>query len=385
MQNHIKISFVGDLSISGLFFNKVSLNKEIFDIKLLQTISDNDFFVCNFEGPAIDKVDSIPSNQKLKSPENSISYLEKRGINVFNLANNHIFDYGQEGLKKTTRAIEKLELDFFGAGEEISRAQEIRYLEKNGVTCALIGITDSTKIKAGTGNPGCFSPDSFYKIENCVNQAAQKADWVILNYHGGEEFTLYPSPHKRKFIKTLCTIDKLNIVIAHHSHTFQGIEEINKTTVFYSLGNFIFDYTSHNYYNYTNESAIVSFEFDKSSFKYILHPIYIDKQQVLVKLLNNDFIEHINKISDFSGYYRKFMLDSYRRVFNLAAYQEESATSRNRLHKKSPLKWVLNGKFYKLLFTIIRNKNTRSIYLSATLAKLLFWFGYGKSSDKTIK
>jgi poly-gamma-glutamate synthesis protein (capsule biosynthesis protein) len=370
LKNNLKISFAGDLSLSGIFHEKILKNKEIFDAALLNQIKSVDYFVCNFEGAATNKQNLIKKGIVVKSPPNSIEYLKSRSINIFNLANNHIFDCGLEGFVDTKSSIDNLGLFSFGAGMNITEASKILYLKKDNLTISLIGIAQHEGFTADQKSEGVFSEKYFEKLKHNIHEANQKSDWVVVNYHGMEEYTLYPSPQKRKRLKRIANIDGVNIVISHHSHTFQGIEKIGKTEIYYSLGNFVFDVECHNLYKYTDMGAIVNFEFDKSAYNSNLFPIKINKSNGIIETGGGQFLDHIKKLSDFSDYKSKWNKDAYRTIFERKSPINNKQNKQESLRTKSIFIMLFDPHFYKRLLKVMMNINVISIYTGALKYKL---------------
>lgn len=362
-QHNLLLTFTGDLCINGAFFEKVCNRKKIISEKLQELLKSSDFCVVNFEGPIGNQNTIHNGKQFLSSPENSIEYLVENNIKVFNLANNHIFDAGKDGFEKTQEEIARQKAKCFGAGTTLSGASNICYLQSNDITIALIGIARNEDNTASLKSAGIFSDRHLNLLKKQVKLAKQNADWVIVSYHGGEEFTLYPSPVKRRFLKRLIRNKDIDILICHHSHVFQGIEIIKNKPVFYSLGNFIFDLDSHKSYRYTQEGAILSFSFSKESYTYNMLPISIKPANGIVDVGNQSFLTHLNSISDFNGYYKKWLNEASRILFripNSNSFQKTTDMQNTHL-----LRLFFRIEFYKKLYKIASDKYTRSLYLSA--------------------
>ncbi|ASB50705.1 CapA family protein [Alkalitalea saponilacus] len=364
--NSLNISFTGDLSVTGVFYQKVSDNKEIFTEEIKKLLSNKDYVVCNLEGAATDTCRNIV----VKSPGNTINYLCHRNIKVFNLANNHIFDCGVNGFSDTINKIEENKSICFGAGKNIHEASNIVYLKNNYVIVALIGICDHSIKNASKSSEGVFSSSAFSLIKDKVIEAKEKADYVVLNFHGGEEYTLYPSPEKRNYLKKLSRINELDIIIGHHSHTFQGAETVNNTLIFYSLGNFVFDIENNRIYDYVNESAILNMEFSKDKFSYCITPIKIDYSSGSIKIHTDDFINHIDHISRFDKYYNKWIKDAYRVIYK-RNITEQQAVGKQLLRSQSVFRILFSIKTYKRILTLLLDENQRSVFLGAFYYKLI--------------
>ncbi len=77
------------------------------------------------------------------SPEN-VDALTYAGIDVVTIANNHIIDYGLQGLQQTQSVLSEEEITFFGAGANSYEALLPAFYLKSGVNFAFLGSSDRT-------------------------------------------------------------------------------------------------------------------------------------------------------------------------------------------------------------------------------------------------
>jgi hypothetical protein len=366
-KSDFKITFTGDFNTSGAFDTVIEKKGEIFSEDVIDVFQKSDFNVCNLEGP----IASFPKkNEKYSSISNhvnSLNYLTEKKINVFNLANNHTADYGYNGIIDTIKKIKQSDGLFFGAGENLLEASAPLYLKNNNITLAIFGISNYSKLMANSDNTGIFTCKYLKILEKRIIEARNKADWIILNYHGGEEYTTFPSPSKRTILQKLSNIQGVDVVICHHSHTFQGIENNNGKLIFYSLGNFVFDYPTHHLYPYTSEGAIVCLNFTKSSYNYSLVPIKTNWLSNQVILNTPQFFKHVKSISDFKNYKTKWANEATRVLFIKAPSE---TTNSKRMQNQIPIFWFFKSDFYRKLKFIIINPFLRDLYLYAIFNKI---------------
>ena len=362
----VEILFTGDTSFTGVYRERVLLGEEIFSKKILSIFDAQDFVVCNFEGPATSKPNCIGKNTKVISPPSSVEYLCARNHNIFNLANNHMFDCGAEGFRDTRIRIKARKALYFGAGENIEEASSFLVIKKNNVSIALIGISHHEGLIADKTNPGVFCDQDFEILRKQIKKAREQANWVILNYHGGTEYTTIPMPRKRSLFHKLLQLD-IDLIIGHHPHVFQGIEEVGGKTIFYSLGNFVFDLDVHRSKEFTCQSAIVKFRFNKNSYSYDLIPTIMSIREGKVDIGSTDFINHVNEISNFENYRKLWLKDAYR-----TAFQANVKQIGNAYNGDEKLFLLLEPKFYKTawrtlrrIIRAVRSSNSRPVVLGA--------------------
>lgn len=361
------VTFTGDISITGAFVEKVKTNNEIFSTDILTQIQDNNFVIGNLEGPTTNYNKTINNSTPLKSPTNTINYLKNRNIKIFNLANNHILDYNETGLKDTILNLKKENCEYFGAGITKDKTIAPIILKTDNISIAVFGITKTNPTHLGDAT--VFSSDDFKVLKTQINLYRKRVDFIIVNFHGGEEYTLFPSPVKRKFLKKIAALKNVDCVIAHHSHTFQGYEKHKNTYIFYSLGNFIFDIPNHNIHDNTKTSALLKLNFSKKNFTFSFIPFDITNGTI-TKHNSFHFKERVKKLSDFNNYTHKWQQEAFKVLFRKENKKIKSGEDPNSLQKKSFLNLFFSKKFYIKIFRILKDKYMFSLYINAVLYKI---------------
>ena len=148
--------------------------------------------------------------------------LASASIEAAGVANNHAFDYGQEGFDETLKMLESLGIDYAGYGNYILK-------ETNGVK---IGVLAYSPVSRGMASRDTIKTE----IQNLKDQGA---DIIIVSVHAGAEGTYYPTPIQKEFAYFIIN-SGADIYVGHHPHTLQGIEVYKEKYIIYSLGNFIF-------------------------------------------------------------------------------------------------------------------------------------------------
>ncbi len=257
---------------------------------------------------------------------------------------------------------------YFGADLTKEKSVTPLIINKDGVSIALFGIAKCNPTK--TGNAQLFNSDDFSILKKQLKKYQEKVDFIIVNFHGGEEFSLYPSPIKRKFLKKIAKLEEVNCVIAHHSHTFQGYEKYKNTYIFYSLGNFIFDIPNHKPYKETNASALLFLYFKKNSFTFSLIPFKIHQGKISAD--NQETFNHkLSELCNFSNYRTKWQKEAFRILFRKENPQlKNTHNDKNSLQNRSLLSILATKKFYIRTLTILKDEHMFSLYLNAIIYKI---------------
>ena len=240
MSASISILFAGDFAPCRRFENLVpQKGSEIFG-DLQKNIAESDLSFLNLETPLCIKGKPInKTGSNLNGHPDSIRALKDAGFEVVGLANNHIMDFGNEGLEETIRSCKNAGLTICGAGKNLAEAQQIPIIERCGLKIAYIAVAEHEFSIAGENKAGAApldAVDNTLQIESVRNEA----DLVIVTIHGGNEYFPLPRPGLRKLCRYYITRGA-DAVICHHPHVAGAYEIYENKPIVYSLGNLIFD------------------------------------------------------------------------------------------------------------------------------------------------
>lgn len=228
----ITMSFVGDiilgdyLGAEGATFDakyiEVKKNPRYFGGGVADILQKDDLSIGNLDGVLSDSI-ITPTKDKpfiFKGRESYAKILRFAGIDLVNLANNHINDYGEQGFNDTINALKKARVRFFG--------------EENLVLLRIKGV------KFGFAGEKGWNLWAKNNVERDIKKLREMgAEVVIFSFHFGKEKSNTPSAIQRELAHFAidCGAD---LIIAHHTHTLQGFEEYKGKKIAYSLANFIY-------------------------------------------------------------------------------------------------------------------------------------------------
>lgn len=214
--------------------------QEIFhDVKSI--INRASYTIVNLEAPIIkDKGTPISkSGPNLKCTDKVINAIQYVGFKGVTLANNHFYDYGEEGALNTMQKLRENKIDYVGAGRNNEDASKILYVTIGTKKVAIINCCEheysiATRYSAGSN---ALNPITLYYT---IKKAKSAADYVLVIVHGGIEHYQLPTPRMKQTYRFAidCGADA---VVNHHQHCFSGYEVYKGNPIFYGLGNFCFD------------------------------------------------------------------------------------------------------------------------------------------------
>lgn len=202
-------------------------------------LTEADLVIGNLEAPITNADDAFLENAKvpLKAPKVAAKALAMANFKVMNLGNNHILDYGEEGLQDTLSCLRDYQIRYVGAGENLDEARRPLRLNVKGLKVSFFSYCSS--YNAQLNAPGT-APFDVNRIHKDLLHAKKESHIVIVSLHHGVEYADYPT---HGFIKLAHQVIDAGakVVLGHHPHVLQGIEKYNQGIIAYSLGNFVFD------------------------------------------------------------------------------------------------------------------------------------------------
>lgn len=206
---------------------------------------NSELLMANLEFPIIDEGKGIAkAGPVLRGDNNYISIFKKSGFHVLGLANNHIKDCGEEGVKNTMALCKQNEISYVGAGENISKAKTPIIREINGWKIGIMAFAEQEFNIATEGEYGANYLD-VYEDFDAIKTLKKEVDYLIILYHGGIEYYEYPSPLLQKRCRKM--IDSgADLVTCQHSHCIGTTEKYNSGQVVYGQGNTLFGYKKEN-------------------------------------------------------------------------------------------------------------------------------------------
>lgn len=161
------------------------------------------------------------------------------GMDVLNLANNHVGDFGTTALLDTLSWVKRFGMTSVGAGRRLSTAARPRVISRLGLRVGFVGFSDINPagFVAGPRRPGTLPADPGL-VRRTVRRAARRADVVVATFHWGVERSTSPSARQGALARAALA-GGADAVIGAHPHVLQPVRRRGKRVVAYSLGNFV--------------------------------------------------------------------------------------------------------------------------------------------------
>ena len=226
--------------------------------------------------------------------------LRRAGFDVLTLANNHIMDFGAEGLADTLTALGREGIGHSGAGADLAAARREALVEVKGRLVAFLAysLTYPDAFFAAAGRPGT-AQGLAGRVAEDITRARAKGAYVVVSFHWGAELAEFPKPYQQRAAHA--AIDAgADLILGHHPHVLQGIERYRGKTIVYSLGNFVFGSMSRS----ADRSMIVRVTLDPAGQTVEVVPLNVlngevrFRPEVLTGRRGDETVARLNRLSE---------------------------------------------------------------------------------------
>jgi poly-gamma-glutamate synthesis protein (capsule biosynthesis protein) len=205
-------------------------------------VESADIAICHEEVPFATDDDHLSSYPVFAAPPEVAPWIASMGWDACTTDSNHSIDQGVSGLIHTDTLLKKAGVRYVGTFRSpAERRRPVILTTSEGVKVGIVGGTYG--LNGFTLPPGEQWAVSMWNADNLIAQAkAAKeagADIVLVQYHGGTEYSRLPNPEQVALVKRLTASPYVDLVFAEHAHVVQPITKVNGKWVVYGMGNMV--------------------------------------------------------------------------------------------------------------------------------------------------
>lgn len=216
-----------------------NLNIDVLFNDTLPYFNGNDICFVNLECAITESDKPIKKfGANLKVCKQTALLIKKLGVTICGLSNNHIFDFGIEGVTDTIKALDEAGIPHTGFGENYDDSRNNYIVDNGSEKVALIAVCEHEYSYALEDRMGSRPFDEFETMAD-IRKAKAEADRVIVIYHGGKEHCTYPSPRLIKACREMVN-NGADVVLCQHTHCISCYDNYNGSHILYGQGNFHF-------------------------------------------------------------------------------------------------------------------------------------------------
>ena len=333
------------------------------DPKMQDLIKGADYSVCNFEAPVETNGEpALKAGPNIQQHKETIKLLKEQGFDLLLLANNHIYDYGTQGLQETLNEAEKNSIETIGANIDFKKTYKPLIKTIGGVKFGFINACEAQfgQLTSDESKLGGYAWINHSIIDYTVINLKKEVAFIVFFAHAGLEHYDVPLIEWRNRYKRLCDLG-VDCVIGSHPHVPQGYEKYNGKYIFYSLGNFYFPESEKTDVGEYGYSLILNFELGKELKPeiyfhvrkgYRIKRIAESESPISFKVLNQKLE---NKV------YQEIIKNVYREAYENICYQYYASVF-NAVTENDDLTSIAK-KIVKQLFLRKKNKVSRELLL----------------------
>lgn len=205
-------------------------------------IQSVDLVVANLEGPitntpsmSVGSVIGSPQNFTFTFPPETAPLLKRHNIGLVNLGNNHILNFGDDGVEQTKKYLDAAGVNYFGDPHALEEDRVARTTIKD-VHFSFVNWSEWTPVRKPSASNGAGELSS---ITEQIKKESDAGRVTVVYTHWGEEYV--PATERQKRLAHAFVDAGADIVIGSHPHVVQEHELYKGTHIYYSLGNFVFD------------------------------------------------------------------------------------------------------------------------------------------------
>ncbi len=209
-----------------------------------QALSQADLTIANLESCLTTRGEADPAQTSFpqRGDPSAATSMREAGVDLVVLANDHIMDYGEQGLADTLAALDRAGIAHCGAGFTAAQAMAPAIEDISGSKVAFLAFTDIVMPGYGAeeNKPGVAVVTDSAVVESAIRNARAVSDYVVVYFHWGETSETAPRTGQSDLGHAAVGAGAA-VVMGSHPHVLQGLEAYQGGLIAYSLGNFIFN------------------------------------------------------------------------------------------------------------------------------------------------
>lgn len=228
-------------TFTGLGAHKVPEYRKTGNAGIVRELmQDADISMINLENPVPDDWSFHIEGTPFSGKPALLEIFTRAGLDWAGLANNHMYDYGPDGIADTLKHLDRFGIAHAGAGMDLEEARQYSVLEAGPGRVAILPCVTVTPIVWARPNRAGAMPCTDPQLVADIGEAEQEAGAVIVFPSWGPEYRSTPFESQRRLAERWIEAGA-DVVVGFGHHVVAGMQDFDDRLVFYSIGNFLFD------------------------------------------------------------------------------------------------------------------------------------------------
>ncbi|MEW6032898.1 MAG: CapA family protein [Bacillota bacterium] len=275
-RREVTVAFAGDVLLASSIGRSIVAHGPDYPWDGVRTVlAAADIAMVNLESCVSTRGTPVDKRWVFRAAPEALAGLKNAGVDIVSTANNHVFDYGLDAFLDTLAYLEQYGIRQVGSGRDLAAALSPVIMEAGGLRIAFLAATQwfvSAGVASST-RPGVtvthYHEAALLETIRRLKERGE-ADYVAVSLHWGIEGDHDVDRYQERLGRALVDAGA-DMVIGHHPHVLQGIEIYKGKLIAYSLGNFVFTYTTRA----TMDSAVLLVTLDDQGLAAVqLIPVY---------------------------------------------------------------------------------------------------------------
>jgi poly-gamma-glutamate capsule biosynthesis protein CapA/YwtB (metallophosphatase superfamily) len=206
-------------------------------------LQNYDYLIANQESPPVGNKYALSGYPQFSSPPHIIRDIQNAGVDMVTIANNHIVDKGEGGVRTVFENLTSYKMPYVGVYQSKEDANKPRIIELGSIKVGMLAYTYGTNgLYLPKGSPFIINYFDEAKMKADIEAMKGQVDVIAVSMHWGSEYVYKENDYQRHLTNVLNQAGA-DIVFGTHPHVIQPYQEVineagHVTHVFYSIGNF---------------------------------------------------------------------------------------------------------------------------------------------------
>ena len=207
--------------------------------ELRPLVAGADLALCHLEVPLSRDGRAVASWPSFNAPPELAAALRWAGYDACSTASNHAMDRGVGGVAATLDVLDRAGLRHDGTARDAAEAAASTIVDVRGLRVGLLSYAYG--LNGGplpSGQPWLVNLiDPARIVEDARAARRAGARFVVVLLHWGQENQAAPTPSQRELARRLLAAPEVDLILGHHVHVVQPIEQVGGKWVAYGMGN----------------------------------------------------------------------------------------------------------------------------------------------------
>ncbi|MGP1384576.1 MAG: CapA family protein [Thainema sp.] len=206
----------------------------------LDATQSADLSMVSLAEPLANAATSLEEEMYDRTRSESAAAFKQSGIDIVNLADDQIVDYGEAGLLETIKSLDQAGIYRMGAGRDVREARRPEIIDVKGQRVAYLGYSGADWLAAERGSAG-INPQEQTTVAEDIKAIREQVDWIVVSYRWSEELSEDQVEDWQKDMARFAIDQGADLVVGQHPDVLQGAEVYKGRPIAYSLGDLMLE------------------------------------------------------------------------------------------------------------------------------------------------